>query len=319
MLLGHRTGDNNQLLRLAGELNLPFRALRLSYNPLHLLPPAVLRSSVASLTGESRALLGPPWPDLVLGIGHRSVPAALAIRQRSGGRAKLVRLGNPRLSPACFDLVITTAQYDVPAAPNVLRLALGLNTVPPLEPNREERAWLRKLPPPHRLLLIGGDTFMWTLDPPAIAKAAAAIADKPGGSTIAVASARTGAKVMAAVSQALKASEHAIVSGGFPRYPVLLADADEIYVTVDSVAMMSDAVASAKPVGLIEPRMTAIGRAFHAREKLGGSVPVRNIRRVWTWVLDQGLAGSVEQPRSGRLDPDPLKLAVTAIRRLLER
>ena len=70
VLLGQRTGDNNQLLRLAGELELPFRALELSYNPLHILPPKLLGTSLASLTIQSRKQIQPPWPRLVLGIGY---------------------------------------------------------------------------------------------------------------------------------------------------------------------------------------------------------------------------------------------------------
>ena len=124
VLLGGRTGDNNQLLRLASELGLPFRTLDLRYNALHILPTRLLGASLASLEPHARELIAPPWPQLVLGIGHRSVPVALAIGALSGGTSKLVRLGNPRLDPRRFDLIITTPQYRVPAAVNVLRLPL---------------------------------------------------------------------------------------------------------------------------------------------------------------------------------------------------
>lgn len=321
VLLGQRTGDNNQLLRLAGEIGPPFRTLELRYNGLYRVPPRLLGTSLASLLPDSRALIRPPWPRLVLGIGNRSVPVARAIRKLSGGGAKLVRLGNPRLDPAQFDLVITTPQYHVRDAPNVVRLPVGISTAPKLEPDREEAEWLAKLPRPHRLLLIGGDTFMWTLLPETLATAASALKRKceaDGGSVIAVSSSRSSRAVLDSVATALRRSDHGLVWGRFPRYPVLLADADEIHVTADSVAMISDAVATGKPLGLVLPDKTAPGRLFYGLAKLRLPVPVRDVRRFWTSVEAQGLAGTVERPVAGKLAADPLRTAVSAVRALLQ-
>lgn len=317
VLLGQRTGDNNQLLRLADEIGLPFRTLELRYNALYPLPPRLIGKSLASLTPQSRATIGPPWPELVLGIGNRSVPVALAIRKLAGGKAKLVRLGNPRLHPRNFDLVITTPQYDVDDGPNVVRLPFGISTAARLTPSREEAQWLARLPRPHRLLLIGGDTFMWTLRPEAIAGAASRLKDKRGGSVIAAASPRSSDAVLDSVAAALAGSEHGLVRGGFPRYPVLLADAQEIYVTADSVAMTSDAVATGKPVGLVIPQQTASGKFFYGLSKSGLPVPLRDIRRFWTSLQAQGLAGTLERPVAGTLASDPLAIAVSAVRALL--
>ena len=319
VLLGQRTGDNNQLLRLAEELGMPFRAIELGYNALYRIPPALFGPSLATLDEPSRARLKPPWPKLVLGIGNRSVPVARWIRRQSGGTARLVRLGNPRLHPKHFDLVITTPQYGVPDAPNVVRLPAGLSTAPVLEPTHEEAKWLARLARPHRLLLIGGETFMWRLDSGALANAASLLKRKPGGSVIAVSSARTGRMLLDAVAGALKGSDHGLAWGRFPRYPVVVADADEIHVTADSVAMISDAVATGKPVGLVLPDKTLAGRFFYGLSKLGVPVPVRDIRRFWSDVQAKGLAGTVERPTCGKLDPDPLEIAVSAVSELLER
>ena len=318
VLVGERTGDKNQLLRLADELGMPFRTIGLDYNALHLVPPRFLGATLATLDEASRARIRPPWPDLVLGIGFRSVPVALAIRELSGGKAKLVRLGNPRLDPENFDLVITTPQYAVRDAPNVLRLPLGINTAPSLEPTREEEEWLARLPRPHRLLLIGGDTFMWALRPKALANAASSLSAK-GGSVIAVSSARTSKAMEEAVAQALNGKQHGFVRGRFPRYPILLQDADEIHVTADSAAMTSDAVASGKPVGLVLPDKSATGQLFYRLAETGLRVPIRDIRRFWTGVLEKGLAGSLDEPRSAELGCDPLGEAAAAVRALLER
>lgn len=317
VLLGQRTGDNNQLLRLANELGLPFRTIGLRYNRLHLLPPRVLGASLASLSPASRREIAPPWPKLVLGIGHRSVPVALAIRAMSGGTAKLVRLGNPRVAPSNFDLVITTPQYSVPDAPNVLQLPLGVSTAARIAPTREEAEVLGKLPRPHRLVLIGGDTFMWSLRPRRVAKATAMLRER-GGTVIAVTSGRTSKRVTEAVASALHGSEHALVRRGFPRYAVLVGDADEIFVTADSAAMVSDAIASGKPVGLIEPHKTFPGRFFYALNKLGIGLPVRDIRRFWKGAQQLGLAGTLDHATAGTVAEDSVARAVSAVRALLD-
>lgn len=317
VLLGERTGDNNQLLRLAGELGRPFRTVQLRYNRLHLVPPRLLGASLASLDPDSRREIRQPWPKLVLGIGYRSVPVALAIGRLSRGTAKLVRLGNPRLNPSRFDLVITTPQYAVPDAANVVRLPVGISTAPALEPTREETEWLARLERPHRLLLIGGDTFMWRLRPETLATAAARLAAKPG-SVIAVSSGRTGQPLMDSVARALKGSEHALVWGRTPRYPVLLDDCDEAHVTADSVAMISDAVAAGKPLGLVLPERTAAGHLFYGLAAMEVPVPVRDVQRFWTAMLELGLAGTIDRPLAGSLGVDPLGIAVAAVRRLLD-
>jgi mitochondrial fission protein ELM1 len=314
VLLAKGAGDNNQLLRLADELGLPFRAVELRYNKLHYLPPRLLRSSLASLDRRSREQIRGPWPSIVLGIGNRSVPVALAIRRFSGGKAKLVRIGNPRLPPANFDLVITTGQYRVREAENVLKLPISINTAPPVDPTPEEREWLGDLPRPHRLLLVGGNTFMWELGPKLVAGAAEQL-KKRGGTVVASASGRTGKSVIDALASRLGSR---FVRGDFPRYSVLLADADEIYVTADSVAMISDAIATGKPVGLVEPQSTMTGKLFYGLKKIGIGVPVRDVQRFWAKVQADGMAGTLERPVAGELEVDPLGLAVKAVRKLTD-
>jgi hypothetical protein len=159
---------------------------------------------------------------------------------------------------------------------------------------------------------------MWTLSPETLAKAAETLSAK-GGSVIAVSSGRTGADLEKAVAGALQGKEHGLVRGGFPRYPVLLDDADEVHVTADSAAMTSDAIASGKPVGLILPQKTASGRLFYRLAEAGRKVPVRDIRQFWRGVLERGLAGTVDRPRSADPGFDPLLEAVTAVKAILDR
>src|SRR5215218_4552593 len=101
LLLGPRPGDNNQALALGEALGVPFTAKRLAYNWLQHVSLR-LPATAASLTRKSRSDLQPPWPDLVVAVGRRSVPAARWIKEQSGGRSKIVRIGHPRNQAELF-------------------------------------------------------------------------------------------------------------------------------------------------------------------------------------------------------------------------
>src|SRR5437764_6872007 len=164
VLLGPHRGDNRQVLALAEGLGVPFRPIQMRYRWFaHL--PAVLRSvAISQLTPEARAEIAPPWPSLVIGIGQRSAPVARYIKEASGGRATIVRLGDPMISPLHFDLVITTPQYAVRDLENVVRLPLAI-TNPPVAPDIAEQRWLESFPRPRRLIALGGATSLWELRP----------------------------------------------------------------------------------------------------------------------------------------------------------
>ncbi|MCA9320951.1 MAG: mitochondrial fission ELM1 family protein, partial [Planctomycetes bacterium] len=142
VLLGGKSGDDAQVLALADRLGLPYETRRLEYNWLRRLPNPVLGDRLISLRGGDP--LRAPWPDLILAIGRRSAPVALAIKRLQGGSTRLIHLGRPRAALSAFDLVITTPQYGLPDAPNVIHANL------PFRPQREAlsatevAAWRRR-------------------------------------------------------------------------------------------------------------------------------------------------------------------------------
>ncbi len=318
VLLGSRRGDNHQLLALAEALGLPFETRTLEYRRSSRLLMRLFPRSTWHLTPGSRSLLAAPWPDLVIGIGRRSVPVAHWIRAQSGGTTRIVRLGHPRAPSADFDLVITTPQYPVPDADNVVWLPLAMNRFavpPPASP--AEQSLLNSLPRPHLLLSLGGRAPMWRLDLPRLRGAVETLlgrARRERGTLIAVPSPRTPKSAVALVGELIAGSPHAILSGPELRYAIALADADAHFVTADSVSMISEAIATGRPVGLVPVCPDVRGKL-----RLGGdpdSNRLRDVRRFWRHVQVMGLAGSVENPRKGRFQ-DPVALAVEALRERL--
>lgn len=320
LLLGSRRGDNNQLLALAEALGLPFETRTLAYRRSARFLMWLLPRSIGHLTHASRHWLTPPWPDLVIGIGRRSVPVARWIREQSGGVTPIVRLGHPRAPNEFFELVITTRQYPVPDGPNVVRLPLAMNrfTEPPAA-TAAEQAWLNSLPRPHLLLSLGGKAPMWRLDLGQLGSAIGTLLDRASrekGTLIIIPSPRTPPNAIALIQRTIVDPGNAVIAGPDIRYAVALADADAHFVTADSVSMISEAIATGKPVGLIpvEPDLTG-------RLRLGGDPDdndVRDVRRFWRHIRGLGLAGTVAEPKVGKVE-DSVALAVAAIRERLGR
>jgi len=316
VLLGPRTGDNNQALALAEALGLPFETRTLAYNRLQALsvwlPPTAL-----TLDGTCRKHLQAPWPDLVIAIGRRSVPVARWIKQQNKGRTKLVRIGHPRIDPGLFDLVITTRQYPVPPGDNVLLLPLAMSrfTTPP-EPTAEEARWIAELASPRRLLAIGGATKYWSLSAERVADAVTSLQQR-NMSLIVATSRRTDPDVTEAVRAALAPASQ-LVDGAFPRFPVLLDHADEIFVTGDSVSMLSEAILTGKPVGLVPIEQDDKGRRKlgNAPQEAGPDASRRDLRRFWDYLRDEELIGTVERPIASKVQ-NPVDTAAQAVRSLL--
>ena len=322
LLLAQRRGDNNQVLALGEALGLPFETRTMRYTWLARLRMKLFDSDVGHLTAETRRLLRPPWPDVVIGIGRRTVPVARWIQAQSGGRTNLIRLGHPRAPSELFDLVITTPQYPVPPRENVVTLPLAMNRFRrPPPPTGDEQAWLDAHPRPHLLLSLGGPSAMWRLDNAALRLAATKLVrrvESGGGTLIAVGSPRTPDDAWKVVRDAIgSSSKVVIVTGGAIRYPVLLADADEHFVTADSVSMISEAVMTGRPVGLIPVEPDARGRR-RIRGRPPEATEMRDPRRFWNEVERLGLAGTVDEPKSGAFD-DPAETAVAAVKVRLGR
>jgi hypothetical protein len=224
------------------------------------------------------------------------------------------------IPPRHFDLVITTTQYAVRDAHNVLRLPITVSNQDKVRPDRVEQRWLDGFAHPRRLLVIGGKTSLWRFGPDVIVDAASRLlrrAELEGGSVIALTSPRTSPDLLEAAWASL--GEDAVVNGQFPRYGALLHGADEIHVTGDSVSMLSDAVVAGKPVGLIPLQPDLLATAIRAAGRLRGrAFRMRRLDKFWDDLRARGLVGTIEEPRFGVLDFSAMDRAVGAVRALLD-
>jgi len=256
VLQGHRTGDNLQLAALARALGWRWQARALAWRrPLPVWTPFYGRAAgLRWLTAASRAAMRPPWPDLVLSIGWRSVPVARWIGRRTG--ARLVHLGRPRAPFGAFDLILSTPQYQLPAAGNVVALTGPLRTHDARDLAAAAARWaprLASLPRPWLAVLVGGDTPRARLAPAAAAAWAArcsAQAVAQGGALLVATSPRTPPQVADAVFSSIGAPafRYRWGDGGENPYAAFLALADGFAVTGDSVSMSQEAASTGRPL-----------------------------------------------------------------------
>ncbi|MBR0649992.1 hypothetical protein GXW78_09990 [Roseomonas terrae] len=252
VLADPRAGTAAQAIGIAERLGRPFRTVDLAWGRLAGLP---LRwATLAGLAGDTRQAFGRPWPVLAIAAGRRSAPVALWLARQG---VRTVHCMRPGFSEDRFDLLVVGRHDSPPVAPNILPILGAAHRMSPgrLAAAREEWRAFSELPSPRVALLLGGPPRGEGMAPGTAAAMARYVAGF-AGSVLATGSRRTGAAAEAAVAAAL---------GGLPQhlhrwggdgpnpYAGMLAWADAIVVTGDSVSMLSEALATSVPVFIADP------------------------------------------------------------------
>jgi mitochondrial fission protein ELM1 len=196
-----------------------------------------------------------PLPALAIGCGGMAGAVLAALRGRVG---PTVQVQNPRMDPRRFDLIIAN-RHDELTGPNVVVTRTALHRVTPARLAAEAERWRDRfahLPRPLVAVLIGGSNGRYRLGPPEGARLAAGLAGMMRRDGVGVAvtpSRRTDPQVTALLSQALAPLGGFVwdFTGDNP-YFGMLALADLIIVTQDSVSMISEAAATSAPVMIAE-------------------------------------------------------------------
>jgi mitochondrial fission protein ELM1 len=198
--------------------------------------------------------LAPPWPDLLISSGNAAAPLALSIKRASGGATRIVHIQTPRVGLRQFDLVVAP-QHDGTTGPNVLTTRATLHGLDTAALDDARAAWapvLGGLGRPLVALLCGGSNGRFELGPREIGAIAASLRlrMRRDGIGLAVSASRRTGAANTALLRAELAPAGAFVWDGQPPNPYLgmLAHADAIAVTQDSVSMLSEAIGTGKPV-----------------------------------------------------------------------
>jgi hypothetical protein len=196
-----------------------------------------------------------PLPGLTIGCGGMAAAVLAALRGRGG---HMVQVQNPRMDPRRFDLIVANC-HDELTGPNVIVTRTALHRVTPKRLAAEAERWRERLchlPRPLVTVLIGGSNGRYRLGPAEGGRIAADLAAMMQRDNVGVAvtpSRRTDPAVTRLLSEALTPLGGWVwdFQGDNP-YFAMLALADMIVVTQDSVSMISEAAATSVPVRIAE-------------------------------------------------------------------
>ena len=255
---GH-AGNARQAVALARALDLGACEFPLEpHAPWRWLAPRRLPAAARAF-GESFAKLASDPPSLAIGCGRQ---AALATRLLRARGSKVVQVLDPRIDPRHWDMVVAPAHDDL-RGDNVVSMLGSLHPVDDLwlAQARRNFALLAGLASPHSVLLVGGPTRHAALADAgfqALMQTLARRARDEGGSFSVVASRRTPLAwrdAMAGIPADVPGLRWRGEGDGRNPYAGLLAHADRIVCTPDSVNMLSEAAATLAPVFAWTPQV----------------------------------------------------------------
>jgi hypothetical protein len=288
-------GMEAQGIAVAEAVGLPFSlkrvrvrgAMRLVPAALQLLvPPARLLRYVAA-----NEPLEAPWPRLIISIGRRSVPIALAVKRLSSPKAFALHIQNPKVPPRLFDLIAAPV-HDGFEAPNVITTFGAVHSVTGArleEAGKRFAPLVAHLPHPRIAVLLGGESQAFSFPPESAAilgSKLAHAAKESGGALLVTPSRRTRADSVAALSAAIKDVPHLVWDGtGDNPYFAFLALADAIVVTEDSVNMVTEAAGTGKPVYVqsLPGRSTRLARFHRLMQERGATRPFEGKIESWSY------------------------------------
>src|SRR6185312_1778631 len=278
-------GMENQCLGLAEALGLHCHLKRVQRPrpPINFLPPRFWPTSLSTISSECEA-----WPDVLISSGRGSVAPALAVRRANGGRTFTVHIQTPYVSPSEFDLVVIP-QHDTLRGENVLVTQTALHRV-----TRERLAQAAEqfehlfldLPRPLIAVLVGGSNKRQNCSPEVMhhmADLLIAAACECGGALAITTSRRTGEKNEKILRECLQS----VPLFFWDRiednpYMGLLALADAIVVTSDSVSMVSEACATGKPVHVF-----SIGGGYKKLKEFHRALQNGGVTRPFTGTIER--------------------------------
>ncbi len=260
-LLDDRAGNTSQTLGIAGRLDGEVEIVEVRYNALAKLPNFLRKDSLLGIPAGYKRGFTPPWPDIVVCAGRRLAPVAQYIKKQNP-QVKLVQIMHPNMDLSKFTAIILpehdrkTSKY----ADNII-YSMGaphyLTAEKLLEAKQHWQSSFSPLPKPWVGVLIGGDTAKGKFTAQhanSLMESAQKIAGN--GSLLISTSRRTSAQALAAIRANINPQKDFIYSygdGGENPYSGIIASADTLIVTGDSVSMVSESCFSAKPVYVFMP------------------------------------------------------------------
>ncbi len=222
--------------------------------PWSLMPAAYAPFPMMGVEG-----LAPPWPDVMVTCGRKSALASVAVKRASGGRTVTVHVQDPLTNPRAFDLVVAMP-HDKATGSNVLMAQTALHDLTPEKLARAGDQWRERFAPlGHPLIgvIVGGSTRSYGFgaeDGARLVQLLQKVKQETDAGLAITPSPRTPLELRAQMAEAFANDPRVYLwdrEGANP-YHGILALADRLVVTSDSVSMMSEAIATPHPVEVFD-------------------------------------------------------------------
>jgi mitochondrial fission protein ELM1 len=251
-------GMRSQALGLAEAVGLPIEEKLIALRQMWSWLPGGLVPMPLSAIDSTGGPLAPPWPRLVVGCGRRSIGAALAVKRASGGATFAAYVQNPEWGRRQFDLV-AALPHDGVKGPNVVTVPTALSVVTHRRLAAAREQWHTRLAftgQPVLGVLVGGDNGGYRLDAAVAARLVRIIKKAHAGHDFFAAitpSRRTPEATKVLIANALAAENFGRMWDGGSENPYfgILALADRLIVTGESISMISEALVTGRPVHVL--------------------------------------------------------------------
>ena len=275
-----KAGSESQATGIARALGLDFEVKRVDPQGLFRLIAPFGPVEPRARFGQAGSNFAPPWPEVVIAIGRRSVPYLKAVR-RAAPACFTVHLLDPKAG-ARFADVIWVPEHDRLRGANVITTVTaphGFSAARLAGLRTQAFSDIAALPRPRVAVLLGGRNAVYRYDDADHARLADALSAfrHAGAGFMITPSRRTHPELIAAVSKATEGAPRILYAGeGENPYARFLAHADRIIVTGDSISMTAEAAATGAPVFVFHPARGSVkfDRFHRAVEAAGATRPL---------------------------------------------
>ncbi len=251
-----KVGTEKQCIALAEALGLKPIIKRIKAKfPWSKLPPPLWINPLGAFDEKEGDTLAEPWPQVIIAATRCAAAPVAAIKKKLGKSIFTIFIQNPQMDLSNFDVVIAP-QHDGLKGKNLIEIQGALHNLSKGELAKEGRIWKdiipEGLPRPWVAVLLGGNSHHHRVSPALMefyGSRLRQMALRQPMSFLVTASRRTPPDAFQAFKTALGHVPRYIWNGlGDNPYHGFLDLADYILVTNDSVAMMSEAAATEKPL-----------------------------------------------------------------------
>lgn len=208
--------------------------------------------------GKGGGTLAPPWPDIAIASGRRTIPYLHALRRASEGATFTVLLQHPRTRLDVADLIWCPAHDRLHAA-NVISMLTSPHAMRPHQLVALRKTLVPEIDSigrPLAAVVLGGPNRVFKFDAATLERFAECLRNlaAAGTSFLITPSQRTTGSIFRTVTEATRGAKRIVwTRRGVNPYWKFLAHADLVIVTGDSVNMTSEACATGRPVYVFEP------------------------------------------------------------------